>query len=210
MRFPFWQPSLIRRPLRVAAFGGSIPQFLRLALPRLCLSLLLGLIVFCAHTAPAIALLTDDRFDGNIFPLYAGNGSLVPAKITLAEAFKNDKPTLLMLYVDDSVDCKEFSIVVSRIDGLYGWAMNMIPLSIDALPIKDSYSPDEPGYYYKGYVPQTVIFDQSNKIVLNEKGSIPIEKIDDVLREVFNLLPRSESTELRRRSVNEVSTELAP
>ncbi|MBD1853886.1 thylakoid membrane photosystem I accumulation factor [Leptolyngbya sp. FACHB-711] len=193
MRFQFWQPSLTRR-----------------SIARLCLSLLLGLVIFCAHTAPASALLTDDRFDGNIFPLYAGNGSLVPPNITLAEAFKNEKPTLLMLYTDDSLDCKEYALVVSRIDGLYGWAMNMIALSVDPLPLKDRYRSDEPGYYYKGYVPQTVIFDQSNKIVLNEKGSISLERIDDVLREVFNLLPRSESTELRRRPVNEISTELAP
>lgn len=193
MRFQFWQSFLNRQTLT-----------------RFCLSLLLGLVIFCAHTNPALAVLTDDRFDGNIFPLYAGNGSLVPPKITLTEAFKNDKPTLLVLYVDDSVDCKEYAIVVSRIDGLYGWAMNVIALSVDALPTKDSYTPDEPGYYYQGYVPQTVVFDQSNKIVLNEKGAIPLEQVDDVLREVFNLLPRTESAELRRRSINEVSTELAP
>jgi hypothetical protein len=197
MRFQFWQPFLTR-------------LLTRRSITRLFFSILLGLVIFCAHTAPATALLTDDRFDGNIFPLYAGNGSLVPPKITLTEAFKNDKPTLLMLYVDDSLDCKEYALVISRLDGLYGWAMNMIALSVDALPLKDSYRPDEPGYYYQGYVPQTVVFDQSNKIVLNEKGSIPLERVDDVLREVFNLLPRTESVELRRRPVNEVSTELAP
>ncbi|NET54244.1 MAG: thioredoxin family protein, partial [Merismopedia sp. SIO2A8] len=35
-------------------------------------------------TPPALAGLDDDRFDGNIFALYGGNGSLVPPRITLA------------------------------------------------------------------------------------------------------------------------------
>lgn len=188
MRFQFWQTSF----------------------SRLILSTLLGLVFFLCSTAPALANLHDDHFDGNIFPLYAGNGSLVPPKVNLAQSFKSDKPTLLVFYVDDSEDCKEYASVVSRLDGFYGWAANFIPVNIDAIPPKANYSPTEPGYYYKGYVPQTVLFDQSNKIVLDEKGNISLERVDDVFREVFDLLPRSESVELKRRRVNEISTELAP
>jgi thiol-disulfide isomerase/thioredoxin len=177
---------------------------------RLILSTLLGLVVFLGSTAPALANLDDDHFDGNIFPLYAGNGSLVPPRVTLAQSFESDKPTLLVFYIDDSKDCKEYVTVVSRLDGFYGWAANFIPVNVDSIPPKASYSPTEPGYYYKGYVPQTVLFDQSNKIVLDETGNISLEQVDDVFRKVFDLLPRTESVELKRRRVNEVSTELAP
>jgi hypothetical protein len=165
----------------------------------LCLSL---------NPAPAFAGLTDDRFDGNIFPLYAGNGSLAPAKVTLAEAFTRKRPALLFFYVDDSSDCKAFSQTISRLHGFYGWAADFIPVSIDRIPLKDHYEPTEPGYYYKGYVPQTVLFDQSGKVVLDAKGSVAYEQIDDVLRQVFDLLPRSESVELRRRTVNEAMSEV--
>jgi len=36
--------------------------------------------------ATALASINDDRFDGNIFVLYGGNGSLVPPKVTLAKS----------------------------------------------------------------------------------------------------------------------------
>ncbi|MEN8443536.1 MAG: thioredoxin family protein, partial [Cyanobacteria bacterium J06555_13] len=49
-----------------------------------------------------------------------------------------------------------------------------------------------------------------NNLVFNEAGQVPYEKIDDLLRTVFDLLPRTESVELKRRPINEVNTELVP
>ena len=37
---------------------------------------------------------------------------------------------------------------------------------------------------------------------------VPYEKIDDKLREVFDLLPRTDSVQLKRRSFNELNSEL--
>lgn len=160
-------------------------------------------------TAPAaLAGLNDDRFDGDIFALYAGNGSLVPPKVTLAEALKRDRPALLILYADDSRDCKQYSLIVSQLQAFYGRAADFLPIRIDSLPVKDHYAPTEAGYYFTGNLPQTVLFDAAGKVVLNEVGVLPFEQVDDVLREVFDLLPRSESVELKRRQVNEVTTEL--
>ena len=158
----------------------------------------------------ALAGLEDDRFDGNIFALYAGNGSLVPPKINLSNSLKGERPSLLFLYAEDSSDCKQFSSVISRLQAYYGRVSDFIPISIDAIPPKFDYEQTDPGYYYQGFVPQTVIFDQAGKVVLNETGQISYEQIDDVLRQVFDLLPRSESIELKRRPVNEVNVELVP
>jgi hypothetical protein len=162
----------------------------------------------CVAVAPAWASLNDDHYDGNIFPLYAGNGSLVPPRVTLAESLQRNTPTLLVFYIDDSADCKQYSSVVSQLDAFYGRAANFVPISVDSIPAQSRYRPDEPGYYYQGYVPQTVLLDQSGKVVLNEKGAIAFERVDDVFRQVFDLLPRSESVELKRRQFNEVNTEL--
>lgn len=159
-------------------------------------------------TAPAFAGLHDDRFDGEIFALYAGNGSLVPPRVTLADAFQRKRPILLVFYVDDSQDCKEYSLVVSQLQQFYGKEAEIMPVRTDVLPQKQTYTPTEFGYYYRGLVPQTVVFDSSGKVTLDETGQVPFERIDDVFREAFNLLPRTESVELKRRSVNELTTEL--
>lgn len=165
--------------------------------------------VFLLGMSPALANLNDDHFDGNLFVLYAGNASLIPPKVKLAASLKSDKPTLLVFYVDDSSDCKQFAIVVSRLQAFYGRAADVIPVSVDTIPPKFNYTPTEPGYYYEGVVPQLIVFNQSGEVVLKKKGQVPFEEVDDTFREVFNLLPRSESVELRRRPVNEFNTELA-
>ena len=170
---------------------------------------LLLVLVWLGTPASAWAGLDDDRYDGNIFALYAGNGSLVPPRVTLKQSLaQTERPTLMVFYVDDSSDCKKFSSIISQLQAPYGRAADFIPIMADSIPVQDSYAPDEPGYYFTGAVPQTVVIDQQRKVRLNETGIVSYEAIDDVMREVFNLLPRSESVELRRRPVNEVNSEL--
>lgn len=175
---------------------------------RLVIASLIFISVFALST-PAHAGLNDDHYDGSIFPLYAGNGSLIPPRVTLAQSLRrSDRPTVLGFYIDDSQDCKRYAATLTQIDAFYGRAADLIFISVDAIPPQETYAPTEAGYYYRGFVPQTVIFNQTGDVVLNEVGSIPFEQIDDTLRDVFNLLPRSESVELRRRVVNELNTEL--
>lgn len=169
---------------------------------------LLGIFLWLCFAVPANAGIKDDRYDGNIFVVYAGNGSLVPARETLATALKEHKPVFLAFYVDDSSDCKEYALIISRVQEFYGRAAEIIPVDVDAIAPKDKYAPDEPGYFYSGKVPQVVVFNQEGNVVLNKSGQVPYEEIDDRLREVFDLLPRSESQELKRRSFNEFNSEI--
>jgi hypothetical protein len=158
----------------------------------------------------ALAGLTDDRYDGNIFALYAGNGSLVPPNVSLQQSLRYGKPALVVIYVDDSSDCKKFASVISQLQSPYGRVANFIPIMADAIPVKATYEPDEPGYYFRDAVPQTLVFNAAGELVFNEVGMASYEAIDDAMREVFVLLPRSESEELRRRPINEVNSELVP
>jgi hypothetical protein len=173
---------------------------------------LLIIILICCFTflinSPSQAGINDDNYDGNIYILYAGNGSLVPPRLTIPQSLEREIPIILVYYVDDSSDCKQYSIVVSRLQEYYGRAASIIPVAVDSISVKEKYTPLEPGYYYEGVVPQTVVLDQKGKQVFNAKGQIPYEEVDDVLREVFDLLPRSESIQLKRRSFNEFNTEL--
>jgi hypothetical protein len=159
-------------------------------------------------TPPALAGMNDDRLDGNIFVVYAGNGSLVPPRLSLPESLQRQIPAILVYYLDDSSDCKRFTAVISRFQEFYGRAASIIPVSVDGIPDKTSYRPDELGYYYRGGVPQTVVLNREGKVVYDGLGSVKYEEVDDVLRQVFELLPREESPLLKRRSFNEFNTEL--
>ena len=168
--------------------------------------LALALLILQGAIAPetAWAGLNDDRFDGNIFALYAGNGSLVPPKVSLEATMKQRKPAMLMFYVDDSKDCKQYSSVISQLQAFYGRAANFIPVNVDAIAPQASDSPSNPGHYYDGFVPKTVIIDRDGKVAYSATGKVPFEEVDEAFRSVFNLLPRSESVELKERSVKEV------
>ncbi len=175
-----------------------------------CLLILVGLLScwYLLGTPSALASFDDDSFDGNIFALYAGNGSIVPPRITLEDSLRRKKPALLVFYVDDSRDCKLYSVTISKLQEPYGRAASFIPVNIDTLLADASYTATEAGYYYQDLIPQTVLIDQNAEVVLNEIGQVPYEQIDDVFREVFNLLPRSESVELKLRTVNDINAQL--
>lgn len=180
---------------------------LRLIPRGLLIMALAALLTLTLGTGPALANIDDDKFDGNIFALYGGNGSLVPPRVELSQSLRLHKPALLVFFLDDSRDCKVFSTTVSQLQEYYGRAADFIPVNIDSIPMDSSLPPTEPGHYYRGYVPQTVIIDQSGDVVLDEVGLVAYEKVDDVFREVFDLLPREKSVELRRKPVNEINSE---
>ena len=182
--------------------------FVRTLISLACV-LLIMITVTVGSDRPAWASFDDDRFDGNIFALYAGNGSVIPPKTTLKKSLESDKPTLLTLYTEDSKDCKEFASVISRLQAYYGKVSDIIAVSADAIPLDTKFTKDEPGYYFKKYLPQTVLFDNAGHVVFNEAGVVSFESIDDQYRKVFDLLPREESEELRRRPLNEVNASLA-
>lgn len=163
-----------------------------------------------SYTDISNASIDDDRYDGNIFVVYAGNGSLVPSKLTLKQSLDRKMPVILVYYLDDNSDSKQFAFIVSRFQEFYGRAASIIATTVDTIPPKDKYQPDELGYYYKGGIPQTVILDQKGKVVFDEIGQVQFEAVDDVLRKVFDLVPRSQSVELKRKTFNEFNSELVP
>ncbi len=176
---------------------------------RCCAALVVCCTVLMVLVPNAWASLQDDRFDGNIFALYAGNGSLVPPRVSLATSIKQQKPALLLYYLDDSSDCKKFVATYSQLQAGYGKAADFIPVNADTITPHTG-TPTDESYYYDGRVPQFVIIDQSGEIAMNTVGQTPYEDIDDRLRQIYDLLPREESAPLRRRYVNEVNIEVAP
>jgi hypothetical protein len=110
------------------------------------LSILLGAVFGDAQ--PVQARLTDDSFDGNIFALYGGNGSIVPPRINLAQSLEKGRAAMLVFYVDDSSDCKLFSPILNLAQGFYGKTVSLIAVSVDSLDLqKKNYAPTEEAYY---------------------------------------------------------------
>jgi hypothetical protein len=96
-----------------------------------CLFLLACLLII--NIQPAFAGLNDDVYDGNIFVVYAGNGSLVPPRQSLAKSLEEHKPVFLAFYIDDSRDCKEYAISISTVQEFYGRAAEIIPIDVDTI-----------------------------------------------------------------------------
>ena len=67
----------------------------------------------------AQASLTSNSYDGNIYALYAGNGSLVPPRSSLAQAMADQRPAVVIYYLDDDAASKQFAAVVSELQRLW-------------------------------------------------------------------------------------------
>jgi hypothetical protein len=146
-----------------------------------------------------MASLSDDRYDGNIFVLYASNGSLVPPKTSLAESIQRQRPSVVMFYTDDSPECKDNSLVISQLQAFYRQNVSFIPISVDTLTPGKTYRPDEASYYYNGsLVPQLLVIGPDGDVALDRVGQTPYEAIDDVLRDLSDLPPRPASFSIAR------------
>ncbi|MEO0949333.1 MAG: thylakoid membrane photosystem I accumulation factor [Cyanobacteria bacterium J06641_5] len=157
---------------------------------------------------PATAGASDDNFEGNIFSLYAGNGSLVPPRVDLAQSLGRDRPSLLVFYLEDSRDCKQFVTTISQLQASYGKVASFIPINTDSLAAEPTDDPTDVRFYFNGRVPQTVLVAGDGEVTFDGVGQVRYEAIDNAFREVFDLLPREESVELKRRVLNEFNVEL--
>ena len=167
------------------------------------------LAVVVAIAFPANATLKDDRYDGSIFALYGGNGSIVPPKVSLAKSLSLGRPSLLAFYVDDSYDCKLYTPVLNDMQALYGKAVSIIPISVDSFDIaKRKFQPTEEPYYYRGFVPQTVLISAEGKVLFDREGKPDFADIEAVLKKIPGL-PSPDPKILQRktmaRSINEVN-----
>jgi hypothetical protein len=167
--------------------------------------------IYGAIANPAYANLQDDRYDGNIFALYGGNGSIVPAKTNLAESLRLGKPALLTFYVDDSYDCKLYTPVINDVQAFHGKAVSIIPIPVDGLDpnsSKANLSPTDEAYYYRGFVPQTVLISPDGKVLFDREGKPDFADIEAVLSQIPGLPapdPRIKSRNPNAKQVNEVT-----
>ena len=163
------------------------------------------LILFFLFVNPVYSARDTDSYDGNIYPIYAGNGSLVPPQSTLSESLKNERTSVLVFYLDDSSASKQFAPVVSGIKLLWSSSIDLIPLSIDELDNDDYKTFKDPGYYWHGKIPQTVIIDGKGNVLLDEEGQVSFDQINDAITKGTGL--KKPDFDLEVKSFNEYNSE---
>ena len=163
------------------------------------------LILILIYVNPVYSARDTNSYDGNIFPIYAGNGSLVPPPSTLSQSLKNERTSVLVFYLDDSSTSKEFAPVVSGIKLLWSSSVDLIPLSIDELDNDDQKTSNDPGFYWHGKIPQVVILDGKGNVLLDKEGQVSFDEINNAITKGTGL--KKPDFDLTVKSFNEYNSE---
>ena len=172
---------------------------------RQILHLLISLILMFSLVLPSQAARDTDSFDGNIFPIYAGNGSLVPPASSLKQSLKNKRTSVIIFYLDDSSTSKIFAPVVSGIKLLWSSSIDIIPLTIDEIQGVKTNDPTEEGYYWHGKIPQTIVINGNGQVIMDEEGQVPIEDINQAISKATGQKPPEFKVNIK--SYNEYNSE---
>lgn len=195
------RPTALPRPIPGRSSHRPLPAFLA----AWALLLLLGLTTLAG---PVGASLTDDRYDGNIYALYAGNGSLVPPASSLTQAMAQDRVAVLVFYLDDSASSKAFAPVVSELQRIWGRRIDLIPLVTDPLQNRAARGPSDPARYWSGEIPQVVVVDGEGRVRFDATGRVSVDAINAAVAEATGLpLPDSGGSSTTG-SFNELNSEI--
>ncbi len=152
--------------------------------------------------------LDNDRYDGNIFALYAGNGSLVPPRSSLEQSMAEHRVAVLVFYLDDSSVSKQFAPVVSELQRLWGNAIDLIPLVTDPLQNRPDGGPTDPAHYWSGFIPQVVVLDAAGKVVFDRRGQVDVDAINTAVSQATGLPLAPGAGASTTRSFNELNSEV--
>jgi len=170
------------------------------------LAALLVAVVVLLPFSPVQAARGTDSYDGNIFALYAGDGALVPPRLSLAEALTGEKPILLAFYLDDSAASKEFAPLLSDLDGRWGRVTEVIALTTDPYSVDAKAPPSDPSHYWRGTVPQLLVLNSKGKVLYDMDGRMDVGSIEQALSEATGLALPSDQAERSSTSFNEINS----
>ena len=162
-------------------------------------------ILLIININPVYSARDTNSYDGNIFPIYAGNGSLVPPQSTLTESLRNNRTSVLVFYLDDNASSKEFAPVVSGIKLLWSSSIDLIPIAIDEIDNLENKKLNDPGFYWSGNIPQVVIIDGDGNVLLDEQGQVSINDINDAISKGTGL--NKPDFDITVKSYNEYNSE---
>jgi hypothetical protein len=157
---------------------------------------------------PAQAALNTNSYDGNIYALYAGNGSLVPPRNSLAQTLAAHRPAALIFYLDDDSASKQFAPVVSELQRLWGNNIELIPMVSDPLQNRPDAGSGDPAHYWKGLVPQVVVLGKDGEVLLDASGQVPLENINEAISNATGIPLPEGFLQSSTQSFNELNSEV--
>lgn len=172
---------------------------------KIFISLIIIIAISIFPSNEANAARDTNSFDGNIFPIYAGNGSLVPPQTTLKDSLENGRTSVLIFYLDDSYTSKEFAPVVSGLKLLWTSSIDLIPLTIDEIQGREIEGKSDPAFYWHGKIPQIVVINGEGKVILDEEGQASIQKINDAISKASGL--KAPDFDISIKSFNEYNSD---
>lgn len=168
--------------------------------------ILIGLIFLSPYKVNASR--DSNSYDGNIFPIYAGNGAIVPPQTSLQESLKKQRVAVLFFYLDDNSDSKAMAPIISGLDLIWRNNIDIIALTTDELQNKEkSDSPNEPNYYWNGLIPQTIIINSNGEVKYDQNGMINIDELNKVIGELKGI--DLKDTEFSLESFNEYNSRIS-
>ncbi|MEB3202387.1 MAG: thylakoid membrane photosystem I accumulation factor [Synechococcus sp.] len=170
--------------------------------------ILVLIVIFKLAVYPAQASLTSNSYDGNIYALYAGNGSLVPPRSSLAQAMADQRPAVVIYYLDDDAASKQFAAVVSELQRLWNRNIELIPLVTDPLQNRAETGPNDPAHYWRGVVPQVVVFNSQGKVIFDEQGAVSVDAINAAISQATGIALPEGGTRSSTESFNELNSEV--
>jgi len=146
---------------------------------------LAALVLGAGIIGAAWAAVDDDSYEGNIFSLYGYNGALASPRTTLAESRRLGQPAFVVLYVNDSRDCKRQAYEVTQLQSRFGQQINFIAFNVDIFP------QDQPELqkYYKDELPRLLLFDEKGELVHEATGFTPARQLEAPFRALVGRLP---------------------
>ena len=151
---------------------------------RLLIILFIGIFINFLPYSPVNASRASDSYDGNIFPIYAGNGAIVPPQTTLRDSIKNKRISILFFYLDDNSNSKTLAPAISGLDLIWRNSIDIIALTTDELQNKSQEDPKEENFYWNGLIPQTLVLDGDGNVKYDKNGLIDIDKINKIISDI--------------------------
>ena len=174
-------------------------RFLKIIIIYICILISLNI--------PAYGSRITDSYDGNIFPIYAGNGSLVPPQTSLKESIKNKRVSILFFYLDDSADSKALAPVIAGLDLIWKNNIDIIALTTDELQNKDFKDPLDEGFYWNGNIPQTVIIDETGSVKFDKNGLLDLDEVNKIISKIKGI--KLEDSSFTVESFNEYNSQIS-